>query len=66
MLPKQFTTAEAARLDEDFGLKQNGIAKKLARLTKEFYIAKVRQGVFVKTSKTEREKWKKNCTLLAA
>ena len=66
MLPKQFTTAEAVRLGEDFGLKQNGIAKKLARLTKEFYIAKVRQGVFVKTSKTEREKWKKRCTLLAA
>ena len=66
MLPKQFTTAEAVRLGEDFGLKQNGIAKKLARLTKEFYIAKVRQGVFVKTSKTEREKWKKGSTLLAA
>ena len=66
MLPKQFTTAEAVRLGEDFGLKQNGIAKKLARLTKEFYIAKVRQGVFVKTSKTEREKWKKESTLLAA
>ena len=66
MLPKQFTTAEAVRLGEDFGLKQNGIAKKLARLTKEFYIAKVRQGVFVKTSKAEREKWKKESTLLAA
>ena len=66
MLPKQFTTAEAVRLGEEFGLKQNGIAKKLARLTKEFYIVKVRQGVFVKTSKTEREKWKKRCTLLAA
>ena len=66
MLPKQFTTAEAVRLGEEFGLKQNGIAKKLARLTKEFYIAKVRQGVFVKTSKTERGKWKKKCTLLAA
>ena len=66
MLPKQFTTAEAVRLGEDFGLKQNGIAKKLARLTKEFYIAKLRQGVFVKTSKTEREKWKKESTLLAA
>ena len=66
MLPKQFTTAEAVRLGEEFGLKQNGIAKKLARLTKEFYIAKVRQGVFVKTSKTEREKWKKGSTLLAA
>ena len=66
MLPKQFTTAEAVRLGEEFGLKQNGIAKKLARLTKEFYIVKVRQGVFVKTSKTEREKWKKESTLLAA
>ena len=44
----------------------NGIAKKLARLTKDFYIAKVRQGVFVKTSKTEREKWKKGSTILAA
>ena len=66
MLPKQFTTAEAVRLGEEFGLKQNGIAKKLARLTKEFYIAKVRQGVFVKSSKIEREKWKKGSTLLAA
>ena len=62
MLPKQFTTAEAIRLGEECGLKQNGIAKKLARLTKEFYIAKIRQGVFVKTSKTEREQWKKNST----
>ena len=66
MLPKQFTTAEAVRLGEEFGLKQNGIAKKLARLTKEFYIAKIRQGVFVKTSKTEREQWKKNSTHLTA
>ena len=66
LLPKQFTTAEAVRIGEEFGLKQNGIAKKLARLTKDFYIAKVRQGVFVKTSKTERGKWKKKCTLLAA
>ena len=66
MLPKQFTTAEAVRLGEELGLKQNGIAKKLARLTKEFYIVKVRQGVFVKSSKTERERWKKECTLLAA
>ena len=56
MLLKQFTIAEAARLGDDFRLKQNGIAKKLARLTKELYIAKVRQGVFVNTSKTEREK----------
>ena len=66
MLPKQFTTAEAIRLGEECGLKQNGIAKKLARLTKEFYIAKIRQGVFVKTSKTEREQWKKNSTHLTA
>ena len=66
MLPKQFTTAEAVRLGEEFGLKQNGIAKKLARLTKEFYIVKVRQGVFVKSSKIERERWKRDCTLLAA
>ena len=66
MLPKQFTTAEAVRLGEELGLKQNGIAKKLARLTKEFYIAKVRQGVFVKSSTIERERWKKECTLLAA
>ena len=62
MLPKQFSTAEAIRLGEEFGIKQNGIAKKLTRLTKEFYIAKIRQGVFVKTSKTEREQWKKNST----
>ena len=66
MLPKQFTTAEAVRLGEEFGLKQNGIAKKLARLAKERYIVKVRQGVFVKSSKTERERWKRDCTLLAA
>ena len=66
MLPKQFTTAEAVRLGEELGLKRNGIAKKLARLGKERYIVKVRQGVFVKSSKTERERWKKECTLLAA
>ncbi len=66
MLPKQFTTAEAVRLGEELGLKQNGIAKKLARLAKDRYIVKVRQGVFVKSSKTERERWKSECTLLAA
>ena len=66
MLPKQFTTAEAVRLGEELGLKQNGIAKKLARLAKDRYIVKVRQGVFLKSSKTERERWKRECTLLAA
>ena len=66
MLPKQFTTAEAVRLGEELGLKQNGIAKKISRLVKERYIVKVRQGVFVKSSKTERERWKRDCTLLAA
>ena len=66
MLPKQFTTAEALRFGEEFGLKQNGIAKKISRLVKERYIVKVRQGVFVKSSKTERERWKRECTLLAA
>ena len=66
MLPKQFTTAEAVRLGEEFGLKQNGIAKKISRLVKERYIVKVLQGVFVKNSKIERERWKKECTLLAA
>ena len=66
MLPKQFTTAEAVRLGEELGLKQNGIAKKISRLAKDRYIVKVRQGVFVKSSKTERERWKRECTLLAA
>jgi hypothetical protein len=66
MLPKQFTTAEAVRLGEELGLKQNGIAKKISRLVKERYIVKVRQGVFVKSSKIERERWKRECTLLAA
>ena len=50
----------------ELGLKQNGIAKNISRLVKERYIVKVRQGVFVKSSKTERERWKKECTLLVA
>ena len=51
-------------IDKDCSLKQNGIAKKRVRLTKDFYIAKVRQGVFVKISKTEKKKREKECTLL--
>jgi hypothetical protein len=66
MLPKQFTTAEAVRIGEEMGIKKNAVAKKLAKLSKEYYIGKVRQGVFVKTSKMERNNWKKQCTLSAA
>ena len=66
MLPKQFTTAEALRIGEEMGIKKNAVAKKLAKLSKEYYIGKVRQGVFVKTSKMERNNWKKQCTLSAA
>ena len=66
MLPKQFTTAEAVRIGEAMGIKKNAVAKKLAKLSKEYYIGKVRQGVFVKTSKMERNNWKKQCTLSAA
>ena len=66
MLPKQFTTAEAVRIGEEMGIKENAVAKKLAKLSKEYYIGKIRQGVFVKTTKTERDKWKNKCTPLAA
>lgn len=52
-------------INKDFSLKQNGIAKILVCLAKEFYIAK-RQDVFVKISKTEKKKREKECTLLAA
>ena len=66
MLPKQFTTAEAVCIGEEMGIKKNAVVKKLAKLSKEYYIGKVRQGVFVKTSKMERNNWKKQCTLSAA
>ena len=66
MLPKQFTTAEAVCIGEEMGIKKNAVAKKLAKLSKEYYIGKVRQGVFVKTSKMERNNWKKQCTLSVA
>ena len=66
MLPKQFTAAEAIRIGEAMGIKENAVAKKLAKLSKEYYIGKVRQGVFVKTSKMERNNWKKQCTLSVA
>ena len=66
MLPKQFTTAEAVRIGEEMAIKKNAVAKKLAKLSKEYYIGKVRQGVFVKTSKMERNNWKKQFTLSAA
>ena len=52
-------------IDKDCSLKQNGIAKILVCLAKEFYIAK-RQDVFLKISKTEKKKREKECTLLAA
>ena len=66
MLPKQFTTAEAVRIGEEMGIKKSAVAKKLAKLSKEYYIGKVRQGVFVKTSKMERNNWKNKITSLAA
>ena len=66
MLPKQFATAEAIRIGEELGIKESAVAKKLTKLTGEYYIRKIRQGVFVKTTKTERDKWKNKCTPLAA
>ncbi len=66
MLPKQFTTAEAVSIGEEMGIKKNAVAKKLSKLSKEYYIGKVRQGVFVKVSKIERNHWKKQFTLSAA
>ncbi|MBR3859565.1 MAG: hypothetical protein IKJ18_06095 [Bacteroidaceae bacterium] len=42
------------------------LSSQLNFAAKEYYIDKVRQGVFVKTSKTERNNWKKQCTLSAA
>ena len=65
-LPKRFSTAEAISIGEELGLKKNAVAKKLAKLTKEYYIGKVGHGVFVKTTKTERDKWKNKITSLAA
>ncbi len=35
--------------------KENAVAKKAAKLAKEYYIDKVRQGVFVKTSKKQKK-----------
>ena len=66
MLPKQFTTAEAVRIGEEMGIKENAVAKKLTKLTGDYYIGKIRQGVFVKTTKKERDKWKNKITPLAA
>ena len=66
MLPKQFTTAEAIRIGEAMGIKENAVAKKLTKLTGDYYIGKIRQGVFVKTTKKERDKWKNKITPLAA
>lgn len=66
MLPKQFTTAEAIRIGEAMGIKENAVAKKLTKLHNDYYIGKIRQGVFVKTTKTERDKWKNKITPLAA
>ncbi len=65
-LPKRFTTDEAIRMGAELGLKKSAVAKKLAKLTKEYYIAKVGHGVFVKVTKTERNDWKNRFTLSAA
>ena len=66
MLPRSFTTAEAIRIGAEYGIGEGGIAKKLVRLTKDYYIAKVRHGVFVKVTKAERNRWKGESTVLAA
>ena len=66
MLPRNFTTAEAIRIGAEYGIGEGGVAKKLVRLTKDYYIAKVRHGVFVKVTKAERNRWKGRCTVLAA
>ena len=62
MLPRQFTTAEANRIGEELGLKRNAISKKLSQLNKDYFIGKLRHGVFVKTTATERKKYKKEFT----
>ncbi len=66
MLPRQFCTAEAIRIGKERGIGEGGVAKKLTKLIKEYYIAKVRHGVFVKVTKADRNKWKGGCTDLAA
>ncbi|MBQ4083307.1 MAG: DUF3987 domain-containing protein [Bacteroidaceae bacterium] len=66
MLPRNFTTAEAIRIGAEYGIGEGGVAKKLVRLTKDYYIAKVRHGVFVKVTKAERNRWKGRSTVLAA
>ena len=62
MLPRQFATAEAVRIGEELGLKRNAISKKLNQLHKEYFIGKLRHGVFVKTSAAERKKHKRGIT----
>ena len=66
ILPRNFTTAEAIRIGAEYGIGEGGVAKKLVRLTKDYYIAKVRHGVFVKVTKAERNRWKGGSTVLAA
>ena len=66
MLPRQFTTSEALSIGREHGLGEGGVAKKLARLSKDYYIVKVARGAFVKVTKAERNRWKQTCTVLAA
>ena len=66
MLPRQFTTAEAISIGRECGLGEGGVAKKLSRLCKDYYIAKVCHGAFVKVTKAERKRWKDSCNVLAA
>ena len=66
MLPRQFTTAKAISIGKEHGLSEGGVTKKLATLCKDYYIARVGHGAFVKVTKAERSRWKNGCTVLAA
>ena len=51
LLPLRFTTAAAIEIGKQHGMSESGVAKKLTRLCKEYYVSRVDKGVFVKLPK---------------
>ena len=55
MLPKQFTTAEANRAGEEWGIMNRSVSRHLCTLYRKGYIVRIRQGVYRKMGRGDNK-----------
>ncbi len=55
MLPKQFTTAEANRAGEEWGIGNRSVSRHLCTLYRKGYIVRLRQGVYRKMGRGDKK-----------